>query len=426
MLEKVKYVLENCKLGVESLFWKRDDSVVLIGAWFGEKFADNSRFLFQYLSAHKEKHELSHVIWVTRNTKVHDMLTDFGYEVYMMDTPESIMWHKKAKYHIVCNKGCDGSGYKGDILGKYSYRAKRINLWHGVAGIKGVSCSSNEYKEQKKLHPVKYFLKEFLFIHCSFYRLFVREAGGWSDSYILTTTPADTDLMQPRYLLPRTNFIESGFPRNCKVESLTNNEKKVIDFIKDKKVILYLPTFRSDGFSFDAAKVVESQIETLIRLDIIWIQKGHTADYETSFKKYDIDNVLTLDSDFDINVLMPHIDILVTDYSSVASDAMYHNKLVIYYIPDFEEYKASSRGLAVDPESIMCGPKVYNTSELTESIQKYVVDPESGKSVNYQQVRTKYWNEINDLGVIFDDIIKHVNLKKKKKGRRIVNGKITY
>lgn len=409
LFNKAKSIASNISYGVRSLAWKKDNSVVVFGSWFGVKFADNSRFLFQFLNVEKERLGLTHVIWVTRNAEVYEMLKKMNYEVYMMDTEEAVYWHKKAKYHIVCNKGCDGNGYKGDILGQYSYRAKRINLWHGVAGIKGVGCSSNEYKAAKNKHPYLFAVKEFFVKHCKFYRLFVQEAGGWVDCYYLTTTPADTDLIQGRNLLPRKYFIESGFPRNCECVRLTDKESYVIELIKRHKTILYLPTFRSSGQGFNTAEVAERLADLFERKDILWVQKAHTADVTSKFKLGLSGQVFSLPSEFDINVLLPYIDLLVTDYSSVASDAMCHNKLVIYYIPDYEEYKKGSRGFAIDPDDIMCGPRAYSIDMLRKTIEDYIDDPDKGKTSQYSVVRSKYWNEVFNMDEIWSTIVARVN-----------------
>lgn len=405
LINKGRLILSNLVFGLRSILWKKDESVVLCGSWFGTKFADNSRFLFQYLSKEKEKFGLSHVIWVTRNKEVRSQLSQMGYEVFMMDSKESIYWHKRAKYHIVCNKGCDGNGYKGDILGQYSFRAKRINLWHGVAGIKGVGFSSNEYKTVKQKKPRQYAIKEFLITYCKAYRLFAQDAGGWADCFYLTTTSADTDLIQQRNLLPRNLFIESGFPRNCPCPCVTDEEQKVLDLMKNHKVILYLPTFRSSAKSFSTADVAKCLEGTLKEKNILWIQKAHTADKDSDFEQGVNGNILTLFPEFDINVLLPVIDILVTDYSSVASDAMCHNKLVIYYVPDYEEYREGSRGFAINPDEIMCGPRAFSMEMLREAILDYIDDPDKGKTDKYTIVRSKYWNDVFDLGEIWRTIV---------------------
>ena len=103
LIRKVMVFIYNIGMAFTSLFWKKDKNAVLIGSWFGEKFADNSRFLFQYLSDNKKELGLSHVGWVTRSEQVFNELSDMGYEVYMMDSRESIQFHKKALYHIICD-----------------------------------------------------------------------------------------------------------------------------------------------------------------------------------------------------------------------------------------------------------------------------------------------------------------------------------
>lgn len=102
-IKKITVIFENFWMFTRSLMWKRDDSIVLIGAWFGNKFADNSRYLFQYLDKNKEELGLTHVVWVTRNKDTYSILKNMNYEVYMMDSKESIYFHKHAGWHIVCN-----------------------------------------------------------------------------------------------------------------------------------------------------------------------------------------------------------------------------------------------------------------------------------------------------------------------------------
>ena len=103
IINKLKLFISNIGMAIQSLFWKKDKSVVLIGAWFGEKFADNSRYLFQYLDAYKEENHITRVIWVTRSKQVCALLKKMGYEAYLIGTIESTKAHKLAGYHIVCN-----------------------------------------------------------------------------------------------------------------------------------------------------------------------------------------------------------------------------------------------------------------------------------------------------------------------------------
>ena len=55
IFHKIKMCFSNLKYLLSSLFWLKDKRIILFGGWFGERFADNTRFLFQYLSDNKKK-----------------------------------------------------------------------------------------------------------------------------------------------------------------------------------------------------------------------------------------------------------------------------------------------------------------------------------------------------------------------------------
>ena len=409
---KLKMIGSNIVLATSSLFWKKDTSVVLVGAWFGEKFADNSRFLFQYLAENKEKLDLSHVIWVTANQQLCDELNLMGYEALMMGTKESIKWHKIAKYHIICNAGCSqvltGSSsqsfiIQGDIEGKYSWRAKRINLWHGTGGLKAIDMASNAYKEKKRRHPFLLGVKEALLFHSKLFQRFYVHEGGWGFCYQVATAPIQIRTLHETTGRFRAMLIETGYPRNCECIRLLPIEIEVLQKLKNYRyVILYLPTFRKNS-SVDFSSV-STQLEPMLRQnDILWIEKPHTADIRQS-QAYQDEFVLKLDSTFDINVLIPHVTLLITDYSSVRMDAMFHHKATIFYVPDFDNYLNGDNGFMADPNEVMCGPKVFSISELEEAIRKYIDDPDACKTANYEEIRSRYWSRNISIAEIWKDI----------------------
>ena len=58
--------------------FRRDMQTVLFGAWFGEKFSDNPRFLFQYLSENRSALGLNRVVWVTRDEAVCETIREMA------------------------------------------------------------------------------------------------------------------------------------------------------------------------------------------------------------------------------------------------------------------------------------------------------------------------------------------------------------
>ena len=68
-------------------------------------------------------------------------------------------------------------------------------------------------------------------------------------------------------------------------------------------------------------------------------------------------------------------DIVVTDYSSIAYEAYVLGKMVLFYVPDIDDYRLSP-GLNADP-TVLC-PKICYRSDktLSEALVEFVSSPE--------------------------------------------------
>ena len=402
-------IIKNNIIGeIKSVISPKDKSIVLFGAWFGNRFADNSRYLYQFLSENKGKYGLTHVVWVTRNVELCNELVQMGYEAYLMESKESLYYHEKAGIHIICNSSNDASGKPADILAKYSNGAVRINLWQGIGGIKGVGYVSNAYLEAKAQRPLFYAIKETL-EKIKLYRLLVQAAGGWGDVYYLSTTPFATDGFKKYFELPNKYYIESGYPRNQKSTRLRKSETEVVDRVKTSKCsILYMPTFRDDNSHYVSPLSTDSVLKQLEKDGWLWIEKKHGADKTNLLGDVESANVMRLDSDFDASVILPHVDLVITDYSSVSWDALYYRKPVMFYMPDFDYYLNQDRGFVLKPEEFLIGPAVFSIEELTETLEKHMDDFSKMLPQNEEQLFEKVWGKEKDCAEIWEDLSKKI------------------
>ena len=71
----------------------------------------------------------------------------------------------------------------------------------------------------------------------------------------------------------------------------------------------------------------------------------------------------------DINLFLPITSVLITDYSTIYTDAMLLNIPMIFIPYDIDTYK-KKRGLVYDYESVTAGDKVLNQKDLIISIKK--------------------------------------------------------
>lgn len=402
-------ILDNVGRLCKSFTYKKDRSVIVIDSWFGQKFADNPRFLFQFLNENKEKLGLTHVVWVTHNQEIRKQLQNMGYECCILGTKESIEWHKKAYYHICNNAPLGVENHTREIDAEYSYRAKRINLWHGTGVIKTFGIASNEYKQKAKKHPILYKIKNQLSSSVPAFRKVYGGTGGWSDSYYITTSESELHKFQKCCPVPRNRFIITGYPRDSfETVRMLPEEEKVMSVLEQYEYfIMYLPTFRSKDSDFNFLEVAEKLKPILKKHKILLIQKAHSADKTDTGCQLE-DNVLSVDTEFDINVLMPKITYVMTDYSSVLADALSYGKPVLLYMPDYEEYMKSDRGFSEDAECMLsAGKKFFDIDELIKFIDQNYANPEASKTESYDDVKSRIWgNENKSMGQIWQDIMK--------------------
>ncbi len=397
-INRIKTIANNLYVGLESGVIHRDPHIVLFGAWMGAKFADNSRFLYQYLEKNKSKLGLKRVIWVTRSSEVESMLKNMGYECYLCGTKESKYWHLKSGVHIVCN-ATNRQGHEADIDIQYSWGAKKIQLWHGV-GMKSVGAIANEHVSVGRNGGVWQRIKSVRFLNM------LMSEGGWGEAYFLTTSPVKLKTCRAIAACSEQSMFISSYPRNCECVELLETEKKVIEQLHAYRgAIIYLPTFRKDYGSY-THPLDDTQIrEFLERNDYVWIEKPHSA-ATYRYNESTIKNIICLDSTFDINVLYPYVDAVISDYSSAVFDAVYRKIPVIMYTPDIERFKNGNIGLTFDIEKD-CGAVIaetipmvvemlteikddlfYSKKERTEFYKKYYKEFWNGTAASYSQIWT--------------------------------------
>lgn len=398
---KIKPFLKNIRVAFYTRIHKRNKKVVLIGAWMGEKFADNSRYLYQYLFENRKELNLERIIWVTRSHKVNDLLNSIGYESYLIGTPESKYWHLKAGIHILCNMAFPQSTANPDIDTRYSWGAVKFQLWHGV-GMKSVGAASNQAHSLGT--GVSRFHNSKLASWCT--------PGGWNEEYFLSTSKRNAEVNYAYSLCLKDHLFISSYPRNCKCLRLLPEERAVIEKIKKyKKVIGYFPTFRSDYNSYIHPLSDSRFLKYLKDKEVLWVEKPHSADRYSQNIPSD-SNMLLLDKNFDMNVLFDLFDVVISDYSSVVFDCVYKDIPVIMYCPDLDLFKNGDVGFLFDIESYCEGIIAKTMDDCVALLDQCFMNTFFSSSVvhTYSKIRRDYFDDRkSDYYQIWKDMIKIVD-----------------
>ena len=143
-------------------------------------------------------------------------------------------------------------------------------------------------------------------------------------------------------------IIETGYPR-CDLtrqnEHFRAQARAQLGVAQGKQVLLYAPTYRG---AHDAARSRDSMHTRFVNA----LQERYGHAYVVIYKPHDADRSLNRDvlqdvDHFDTNELLSIVDVLVTDYSSIAFDFLSLRKPILYFAYDLEEYQ-SERGLYLD------------------------------------------------------------------------------
>lgn len=350
-----------------SFLMPRSKNIWVFGSTFGRRFADNPRYLYLYMnSEHKEIRS----VWISHNRDVVNFLTENGYEAYYYHSLKGIWIALRAKVYIFDN-------YSKDINFWQSGGALKINLWHG-SGNKQIN---HDNPFDKVRHPKNLYEK---------WKYFPRTISDEKPShYILATSDPLAKIFASAFRVDMSHVIVAGYPRNdamisfanesdrennCFNKALTKKEKdiqeKLISLRKlQKKVLVYLPTFRESEIKFFDVVNLDKLNDSLKQNNYVMAVKLHPkSKLLKEFNRLDCSEIINIDSDVDVYTFLSLSDMLITDYSSIYTDYMLLNKPVVAFQYDRDDYETESRGYSISQDEYMPEKNANTGDELIQKI----------------------------------------------------------
>ncbi len=169
--------------------------------------------------------------------------------------------------------------------------------------------------------------------------------------------------------VPRTDlFFDSAYG-----EQTRNRLFAKYPVLRDKKVVLFAPTFRGSGNKTAYYPMERFPVDTLMDEmsdDVILIIKNHPfVKDRLAVRPEHSDRVLDVSEEENVNDLLFVTSVLVTDYSSVIFEAALLRIPMLFYAFDLEEY-LRERDLYFDFESFAPGEIVQRKEELAGGIRR--------------------------------------------------------
>jgi len=176
----------------------------------------------------------------------------------------------------------------------------------------------------------------------------------------------------------------TGYPRNDALldESLRHHplmsvgmDEQAVRAVREarsrgRRVVLYTPTFRKhfvDPFSNGSLDL--TTLNTFAELhEVLILVKLHPWMRQPVDLEKAGHNIVFASPDSDIYPLMPDVDVLVTDYSSIYFDFLLLDRPILFYCQDLNDYINDDRGFIFDYNAMTPGPKVVTQAAMESAL----------------------------------------------------------
>lgn len=350
----------------------RDGRLCVAGSWMGEMYGDNPRYFVEYLLSHSDMR----IVWIGKGHVCEKLPSHPHLKFARLGSLRAACAALRAKYWIVAQGPCDicSESLRG--------RAVLLNLWHGHAFKSGgrtradgaAACCVK--KPSLKTRMINSLTKR------------GDDELGWTSiasteggRHLAEALPQffSVDFMLP-FGTPRNDYLIHNKGNDSLRRELKARYAKMLGFGKDKKIVLYLPTFRKPGvktFSFYGleGKQRERMASFADAANAVVVEKHHFLTLKANPPPADAavgwNVVIGEEQSHDIltQELLLVADVLVTDYSSAFVDYCLLGRPCIHFVYDYDEYTTSDAGLAYDIEEIAGGPVVKTLDGLCEVLR---------------------------------------------------------
>lgn len=377
MLSNLKYKLSLLHCIITKFFVgliPKDKNLILFSAWFGEKYADSTMYLFEYM-LQRNTHK---VYWFTKNIKVYNQLRKKGIPVLYSKTMEA-KWKQSRAIMLL------STVQTFDFNSLYLNKCIFLDLDHGFPG-KPVALAQPTVDEKWKTY---YYL--------NLKGLFFYQTA--SSKFVV-------DYLSPCYDLSPQQYIFANKPRIDVLfdEDLQKGKNEIVQELRKKhRIITYMPTHRSCGH-------IRMQLMEIFDLDsiqkiceennAIFIIKKH---FYHRNEKEDLDvynNIIDMTSlDLDTQVLLAQTDILITDFSSCFNDYLALNKPIVFYAYDYDEYMSNERDYYWKYEMINAGYTAKTKDEFMSALSCLSKDWSDNKhATGRNDMRRLYFDDDVEMG----------------------------
>ena len=361
----------NTILKFFSCFIKTDNRIILFNSFGGKRYDDSPRSIYEYM-INQEKYKQYKMYWSFDTPEKFEVT---GAKKIKNNSIKYFYIALKAKYWIT------NSGIERGLKFKKT-QTIYINTWHGSA-IKHIG---NDENIQNCIH-----------------------FKTTKPDYFYAQSQYDKEVFSKAFNIEKDKIVLSGLPRNDELKNITNEEIKLIkeklNIPLDKKVILYVPTYREYERDKDGCVLSPP-------INLKYWEKELAKKYILLFRAhYEVNKVLSIKetqflrdySSYEkLTDLLKISDILISDYSRIIIDYSILERPIFNYIYDYDEYK-EKRGLYFDIRKELPNNCLTTEEKMINRIKKIDYATENKKTKKFKD---KYVEVYGNASEYIDNIIR--------------------
>lgn len=330
------------------LFCPIDPKMILFSG-HSRRYNDSPKAIYEYLLSNPSQYSGYTCIWALEDLSQAKLIPGNPI-IVKADSLQYFIYALKSKYWVTCVNIERGLNFK-----KKSCRY--LNTWHGIP-LKAVGNDAGGRKD---------FNFKSIDLFC------------YSGEY-------ENTIYQRAFKVKPNSLIPVGLPRNDSLYNTSAEEinkiKERLNIPKEKKVILYAPTWRDSidgGKSCQLAPPIDP-IKWSSELGDTYIVLFRMHAYTNKLIGIEFNDILRDYSEYyDINDLFKISDILISDYSASIVDFSILERPIICFAYDYDEYK-SERGLYLDFANDMPSGIIRDENELLAYIKNMDYQKECEKT----------------------------------------------
>ena len=229
-----------------------------------------------------------------------------------------------AMHYLANSKVCVTESYCVPIsILKHKKNLKVVQIWHASGAVKKFGYQALDTEEGKSKDVAR-----LMCMHKNY-------------DYVIAPSKITKHIFSEAFNIEEEKIVKLGLPR---LEYITNkkydkSEEIYNDYpeLRNKKVILYVPTFRK-GKNVDLSEILSYPLDKEKYKLIIKLHPLENTNIPDDYK---------IDSKYTSYDLIKIADYIVTDYSILSIEASILEKPIFLYLYDIDEYN-QNRGLNID------------------------------------------------------------------------------